>query len=139
MCSQERDVTQDLHESMNEAEEQGGMDHYMETSNNDLCVTLEIIIDRIPPKMELLEYNVLVMGVGSTSQSSNVNNPTYIFDNMFIFSIFDRLMHYKLVAMEDYSSIYIWKEKCELKHEDNIECLKNIASLQSAIVKQIQE
>jgi hypothetical protein len=49
------------------------------------------------------------------------------------------MMHYKLVAMEDSSSIYNWKEKCELKHIDNIECLKNIANLQNAIVKQIQE
>jgi hypothetical protein len=53
----------DLHESMNEVEEQGGMDHYMETCNDDICVTLETIIDRIPPKMALLEYNVPVMGL----------------------------------------------------------------------------
>jgi hypothetical protein len=91
---------------MNEVEEQGGMDNYMETDNDDFCVTLETIIDRIPPKMALLEYNVPIMGIDSTSPSSNVNNPTYIFYNRFIFSVFDRMMHYKLVAMEDSSSIY---------------------------------
>jgi hypothetical protein len=115
--------------SMNEVEEQGRMDNYLETSNDDFCVTLESIIDIIPPKM----------GPDSTSPSSNVNIPTCIFDNKFIFSIFDKMMHYKLVAMEDYSSIYIWKEKCELKHTDNIEFLKNIASMESVIVKQIEE
>jgi tRNA(Ile2) C34 agmatinyltransferase TiaS len=49
------------------------------------------------------------------------------------------MMHYKLVAMDDFSSIYSWKEKWELKHEDNIECLKKIASIQSTIVKKIEE
>ena len=39
------------------------MDNYMETRNDDIYVTLENIIDRIPPKMALLEYNVHVMGV----------------------------------------------------------------------------
>ena len=69
----------DLHESLNEVKEQGGMDHYMEIGNYYIFVTLETIIDRIPPKMTLLEYNVPVMGTDSTSPSSNVNGPTYIF------------------------------------------------------------
>jgi hypothetical protein len=102
-------------------------------------VTLESIIDRIPPKMALLEYNVPIMGIDSTSPSSIVNSPTYIFDNIFIFSIFDRMMHYKHDAKEYSSSLNNWKEKCELKDKDIIECMKNIASLQSTIVKQAQE
>jgi hypothetical protein len=52
------------------------MENYMETNNCDFCVTLETIIDRIPPKMALLEYNVPIMGIDSTSPSSNVKNPT---------------------------------------------------------------
>jgi hypothetical protein len=69
----------DLHEYMNEVEEPGAMDHYMETCNDYIFVSLETIIDWIPPKMELFEYNVPVMGIDSTSPRSNVNNPTYIF------------------------------------------------------------
>jgi hypothetical protein len=107
------------------------MENYIETYNDDFYVTLESTIDRIPPKMALLEYHIFVMGVDSTSPSSNVKNPTYIFDNIFIFSVFDRMIHYKLVSMEYSSSIYSWKEKCELKHDDNIDCLKKIAILQS--------
>jgi hypothetical protein len=49
------------------------------------------------------------------------------------------MMQYKLVAMEDSSSIYNWKEKCELKDKDIIECMKKIAVLQSTIVQQAQE
>ena len=83
------------------------MDHYMETCNADICINLETIIDRIPPKMELIEYNVPVMGTNSTSASSNVNNPTYIFYyKILVLWALDRMMHFKLVAMEDSSSIY---------------------------------
>jgi hypothetical protein len=60
------------------------MDHYMETCNDDICVTLETLIDIIHPKIALLDYNVHVMGIDSTSPSSNVNSPTYIFDNIFV-------------------------------------------------------
>jgi hypothetical protein len=49
------------------------------------------------------------------------------------------MIHYKLVVMEDSSYIYGWKKKCELNHKDNIECLKNIATLQSPNVKKIEE
>jgi len=83
------------------------MENYMETCNDDFCVTLETTIDIIPPKITLLQYNVSVMGDDSTSPSSNANSPTYIFNKGFVFSIFYRLMHYKLVAMGDSSSIYI--------------------------------
>jgi len=110
----------DLHESINEVEEKGVMDNYMETYNDYFCVSLESIIDIIPPKMALLEYTFPVIGTDSTSPSSNVKNPTYIFDNKFIFSVFDRMMHYKIVEMEDSSSIYSWKERHELNNEDNI-------------------
>jgi hypothetical protein len=90
--------------------------------------------------MELLEYNVLVMGVDSTSPSSNVNNPTYIFDNRFIFGALDRMMHYKqLLEMEDSSSIYTWKEKCEMQHFVNMECSKKIRNLENAIARKVQE
>ena len=39
------------------------------------------------------------------------------------------MLQYKQVAMEDYSFIYSWKEKCELKDKVN-----DIATLQSTIV-----
>jgi hypothetical protein len=60
------------------------MDNYMEICNDDFCVTLESIIDIIRPKMTFLEYNVPVMDTNSISPSSNVNNPPYIFDNIFV-------------------------------------------------------
>jgi hypothetical protein len=68
-----------------------------------------------------------------------VNDPTYIFDNKFVFWALDRMMHYILVVMEDSSSIQNWKEKCELKHIDTIECLKSIVNMQKTISWKIQE
>jgi hypothetical protein len=69
----------------------------------------------------LLEYNVPVIGSNSTSPSSNVNRPTYVCDNKFIFRALDIMMHYiHLLEMEDSSSIYTWKEKCEMHHFINM-------------------
>jgi hypothetical protein len=91
---------------MNEVEERGCMDYCVETSNDDICVTLETIIDRITPKMELFEYNFLVMGVDFASPSSNLNSPTNFFDNIFVFGALDRMIHYRqLLEMEDSCNI----------------------------------
>lgn len=101
----------------------------MNTRNDDFITTLETIIDRISPKQLELLYNIPIM-VDSTSPSLNVRSPTHNFDDIFIFSVFDRMMHYKLVSMEDSSSFYNQKEKCELKDNDIFECMKEIAVLQ---------
>jgi hypothetical protein len=107
-----------LHVCMNEVKQQEGMENYMEIGNDDFSATLESIIDRMPPRqMTILEYNVPVMA-NSTSSSLNEHSPTYIFYDRFVFSIFDRMMQHKLVAMEDSSSIYNWKEKFELKEKN---------------------
>lgn len=66
----------------------------------------------------------------STSLSLNVHIPTYNFDNKFVFLVNDRMIHSKQVAMEDSSSIYIWKEKYELKEKDIVECMKKTAVLE---------
>jgi len=89
--------------------------------------------------MELIEHNVPIMGLDSTSPSSNANNPTYVFDNRFVFEALDRMMHYKIISMEDSSSVYTWKEKYEIQHIVNMECLKKIGNMEIAIERQIQE
>ena len=120
---------------MDEAKEYEGMENYMETRNYDFS-----IIDITPSKQLSLHYNFPIMGDStSTSPILKVHSPTYNFDNRFIFSIYNRMLHYKQAVMEDYSSIYKWKEKCELKEKDILECMKEISVLQSTIVRLTQQ
>ena len=72
-------VIVDLHACVDEDEEQEGMDHYMETCNDDFS-----IIEKIPSNQLAHQYYFPFIGDStSTSPSLNVHNPTCSFDTSF--------------------------------------------------------
>jgi len=109
---------------------QVAMDNEMYETIDDFSFPEEGIFYRIPSKQLTIEYNGFVKFV-SRSFSLHLYGPSYNFDGRFMFSLYDKMVHFKEQLDRSAENL---KETCQIKDNNIIECLKQIARWQNTVV-----
>ena len=100
----------------------------MDQTTADFSIPQEVL-DIIPWKQLAIEYDCFFIFY-SRDSTMQLENPSYNFDSIFVFSMYDKTKHFK----EQDSSVGNLEDEFLIKDNNIKECLKQITGLQKTVV-----